>query len=277
MLGTLGSFSLMAVSARELSGEISTFQILFFRSLIGLAFILPITLYANKRSLFYTRRLTQHSLRNIFHFFGQYGWFLGIGLLPLAEVFALEFTVPFWTAIIAAVFLKERLSALKAISILLGLAGVIIILQPSSSIFQPSSFIVLGAAICYAVSHTSTKSLTKTETPLTILLFMCVIQLPIGLLLSLQDWRSPDARQLLLLTLIGVTALTAHYCMSKAMQISEVSIVVTLDFFRLPLIATIGVLLYQETFNYALIAGALVMLGANILNMYNANQQQKTN
>ncbi len=98
MMGTLASFSFMAIAARELSGTIDTFQILFFRSLLGLI-IISLLIFAKKDlSLLSTKRLKQHFARNITHFGGQYGWFLGLSLLPLATVFALEFTVPLWTA-----------------------------------------------------------------------------------------------------------------------------------------------------------------------------------
>ena len=86
MAGTLFSFSLMAICARELSGEIATHQTLFFRSAIGLVCVSSIILVSKERSRIKTNKLGLHTLRNIFHFSGQYGWFLGIGLLPLEQI-----------------------------------------------------------------------------------------------------------------------------------------------------------------------------------------------
>ena len=115
MIGALISFCLMAVGARELNGQIGIFQILFFRSIVGLLVLLPIILLSNsfskKDHFLFPKRLKLHVVRNLFHFAGQYGWFLGIGLLPLATVFAIEFTVPFWTIIISYLFLKESITA----------------------------------------------------------------------------------------------------------------------------------------------------------------------
>jgi drug/metabolite transporter (DMT)-like permease len=257
----------MAVCARELSGEIATPQTLFFRSAIGLASV-SIILLASKDTLkIQTNRLGLHTLRNIFHFAGQYGWFLGIGLLPLAEVFALEFTVPIWTLIIAAVTLGERITTRKVVSVLLGSLGVVVILQPGVSIINAASFIVLASAVSYAISHTATKSLSSSESPMSILFYMCLIQLPIGLLLSIPSWVWPEGLQWLWLLIIGLTALSAHYCMAKAMQYAEVTTVVTLDFFRLPLIALVGVLLYSEQLEIALIIGGLLMLAGNIVSL----------
>jgi drug/metabolite transporter (DMT)-like permease len=187
MSGTLLSFSLMAICARELSEEIVTSQILFFRSAIGLVCIFIILLVSKERIKIQTNRLGLHTLRNIFHFAGQYGWFLGIGLLPLAEVFALEFTVPIWTLIVASLTLGEKITARKITAIMLGTLGVVVILQPGFAIIDTASSIVLASAICYAVSHTATKSLSSSDSAISILFYMCLVQLPIGLFLSLSS------------------------------------------------------------------------------------------
>lgn len=270
MLGTLFSFCLMAVGARELSGQLGTFQVLFFRGLIALTIISIVILVTQQQHLIYTKRLKLHTVRNLFHFAGQYGWFIGIGLLPLAQVFAIEFTVPLWTAIIAALFLAEQLTKRKLVAMTLGFVGVLFIVKPGFEIVTPAALIVLASAVCYAVSHSSTKSLARTEHPLTILFLMCLIQLPVSFSLAVPDWQFPVGSQWLWLAIIGVTALSAHYCMTKALQLADVSIVVTMDFLRLPVIALVGVVLYAEEFQISLLAGALLMLAGNLINLYQA-------
>lgn len=273
MLGTLLSFCLMAVGVRELSGELSVFQTLFFRSVISLlviSFVIFMTAQANAKSVrayFCTSKLKQHTFRNVFHFGGQFGWFWGLGLLPLAEVFALEFTVPIWTLIIATLFLGESITPQKLLSIGLGMVGVLVIVQPGIAIIDSASLIVLAAAICYAISHTATKSLSTTEAPLTILFYMCIIQLPIALGLSWSDLLWPNNLQWMWLTVIGLTALTAHFCMTKAMQTAEVTMVVTMDFLRLPFIAAVGIWVYSEQFELSLMIGGGLMLLGNLVNV----------
>lgn len=261
----LVSFCLMAIGARELSDELPVFQVLFFRSLVGLLCLSPILFFSKYRIK--TNRLRLHTLRNIFHFGGQYGWFLGIGLLPLAEVFALEFTVPIWTLIIAAIFLGEKISTRKIISICLGTLGVIVIVQPGYAIFDLASLIVLVAAICYAVSHTATKSLSVSESAVGILFYMSLIQLPIGFLLSISGWLWPEGVEWFWLIVIGITGLSAHYCLVRAMKYTEITTIVTLDFLRLPLIALVGVLFYSEQFNAALLLGGVLVLIGNLVSI----------
>ncbi len=266
MMGTLASFSFMAIAARELAGVIDTFQILFIRSLVGLIVISVIIMVKKDHRIFTTQKLPLHLWRNISHFAGQYGWFLGLTLLPLATVFALEFTVPVWTAIIAAVILKERLTLKKSTAILLGLVAVFIIVKPGNSVFNPSAIIVLIAAIFYALAYVANKSLLHTEQPLTILFYMCLIQLPVALIFTVFNWTAPTPIQWSWLLLIGVCALSAHYCIARAMQLSEVSIVVTLDFLRLPLIALVGVVFYAEDFHLSILVGGAIMLLGNLIN-----------
>ncbi len=266
MSGTLMSFCLMALGARELSGEIPVFQTLFFRSVIGLIIISSLILLMGKKQELRSERVALHAFRNTFHFLGQYGWFVGIGLLPLAEVFALEFTVPIWTAIIAAIFLREKITARKAISLFFGILGVMVIVRPGVEIVDIASLIVLGAAICYAVSYTATKSLSSSESALTILFYMCLVQLPVSLFLSLSVWVWPAGIQWLWFVVVGGTALSAHFCLVKAMGYAEVTTVITLDFLRLPLIAVLGVLLYNETFEFYLVIGGVLMLFGNWIN-----------
>ena len=267
MMGCLFSLSLMAIGARELAGQITTSQILFFRSAISLFVITIIMCKSEKTKLFSSKRIKLHFVRNVFHFIGQYGWFLGLGLLPLAHVFALEFTVPLWTLIIAALFLKEDVTIKKIIAVLFGVAGVLVILKPGIEIIESTSYIILIAAMGYAVSHVTTKSLSNTEDSLTVLFYMCLIQLPIGFLLTINNWIFPNLKQWLWLGIVAITALLAHYCITNAMKLSEAGIVVTLDFLRLPLIVGVGVVFYDEAFESAILLGACLMLLGNLINL----------
>lgn len=275
MSGALMSFCTLAIGARELSGELSIAQSLFIRSAIGLVFLSGVYFFQSRffkveklKALTKQSRIKVvklHLFRNVFHFIAQYGWFFGIGLLPLAEVFALEFTVPIWTLIIARFFLDEKVTMNKLIAIFLGTLGVVAIVQPGYALIDYASIIVLGSAVCFAIAHTTTKSLARTESPLTILLFMCLVQLPMGLFFSLSHWVWPQGEQWLWLTVIGVSALAAHYCLANAMKYAEVTTIITLDFFRLPLIALVGVIFYHEAFELPLLIGGALMLMGNLV------------
>lgn len=271
MTGTLASFCLMAIGARELSGEISTPQLLFIRSLTGLMIMTAIIKSQHAPNPLNTGRFALHLIRNASHFIGQYGWFLGITLLPLAEVFALEFTMPIWATLLALLFLNEKFTLKKIGVLAMGWIGVLIIVRPGLTLFNPAALIVLGAALFFAISHSTTKSLSETEEPSVILFYMCLIQLPIGFAFAVFDWTWPQNFQhWLWVTCIGVTALSAHYCITKALQEAELSAVVTMDFLRLPLITLVGFFIYNEAIDFAVIVGGALMLTANLANLSQA-------
>ncbi len=267
MAGALVSFSTMAVGGRELAAELSTFQILFFRSLIGLPLVLLVVLRYGGTAQLRTQRLPLHLVRNVAHFGGQFGWFYGLGFISLAEVFAIEFTVPLWTALLAVVLLGEHLTRVRLLAVILGIIGTLIILRPGVSIVHPAAVAVLLAAFGYATAHTLTKKLVGTESPLAILFYMTLIQLPLGLIPALGSWTIPSPASWPWVIAVGVSALTAHYCMARALRLADATVVVPLDFLRLPLIALIGAFVYGEEVTWSLALGSLFILAGIVVNL----------
>ena len=198
---------------------------------------------------------------------GQYGWFYAVGVISLAEVFALEFTTPIWTALLAFLFLKERLTVPRVAAIVLGFVGILLITRPGVEVIHPAAFAVLGAAIAYAVSYTMVKSLTATESPLTILVYMTVVQLPLSLAFSVDGWIWPSSTMWPWIVAVGLSGLCAHYCMARAFQQADAMLVVPLDFLRLPLIAAVGFFYYGEALNPWVLGGAVLVFAANFLNI----------
>jgi drug/metabolite transporter (DMT)-like permease len=272
MSGALFSFCFMAIAARELSSGMSTFEVLFARAAIGLVLVTLIILRTKDLTYFKTKRIKFHLGRDITHLMGQYGWFVGVSLLPLSQVFALEFTAPLWTSILAMMFFGEVLTLRRLMAIVIGFSGVFLIVNPGEGIFNFNSFYVIAAAILFSVGNTFSKSLIKTDRPLTILFFMSLIQLPVSFGLAYQHLILPDALQSFWLLVIGLTSMASHFCMSKAMQKTDLSIVVTLDFFRLPLITLVGVVFYAEAFKWIMVVGALMVFSANLVNLYPAKK-----
>jgi drug/metabolite transporter (DMT)-like permease len=137
MSGSLISFSALAIAVRELAGQITVFEILAIRNIGGIVIIGAYALLRDQAALAPPRLLRIHILRNVFHFGGQTLWAYGITLLPLATVFALEFTTPAWTMVMATLFLRERATPARLVALALGFAGVLIILRPGASAFRP--------------------------------------------------------------------------------------------------------------------------------------------
>jgi drug/metabolite transporter (DMT)-like permease len=258
MVGALVSFSIMAVSVRELLRSMGSFEILFIRSfmsLLFLVFLLPSRGLAPLR----TRHFGLHVLRNLFHFAGQYAWVYAISMLPLATVFAIEFTMPVWAAVLAMIFLGERLNQGRAVMLVLGVVGVFVMLRPGMAVIQPAALVMLLGAFAYASTMVATKRLAGHDSAFAILFYMAVIQLPLGLVPALPQWAWPGLRDLPWVIALGVVGLSAHYCMTRAFRIADSMVVVPIDFLRLPLIAVVGALLYGEGLEIPIVLGAAVI------------------
>lgn len=271
MGGAMFCFLAMAISGRELAGHLNTFQVLFFRSVVGVA-VIGVLLHRSGWTQLRTAHLGVHAFRNVVHFAGQYGWFYGLGLIPLTEVFALEFTMPIWTALLAPLVLGERLTATRMMVVVLGFIGTLVVLRPGLAIVHPAALAVLASAFAYAIAHMLTKRLSGTEAPLAILFYMTLIQLPLGGVLSLHQWNWPALAQWPWLLVVGVAALAAHYCMTRAFQLADATVVVPMDFLRLPLIAAVGYLFYGETLSPWVFLGALILCAGAWLNLRTASR-----
>ena len=274
MIGVLVSLSGMAVAGRELSSELNAFQISFTRSLFCLIALIIILCFIGFNKVT-TTKPKLHLLRNTIHFGGQTGWFYGVAFLPLADVFAIEFTAPIWTALLAVIFLKEPLTSYRTLSIFLGFAGIMIILRPGINIIQPAALIVLFATFCFASTYVFTRHMSSTESPLTIIFYMNLIQLPIGLLTSLHDWNYPSMQSWPWVLLLGLTGLGSHFCFAHAFRHADAIVVTPLDFLRLPLIALIGWTFYNESWDLLIFLGGTIIFSGNLLNLWTEHRVAK--
>jgi drug/metabolite transporter (DMT)-like permease len=258
MGGAVLSFAAMAIGVREMLRSMQPFEVLFIRSAVMLAIVLALLPRAGLAPL-RTRHFRLHAWRNLFHFGGQWSWIYAIGALPLATVFAIEFTMPVWTALLAFLFLNEKLKFPRLVMLVCGIAGVAIILRPGSAPLEPAAFIMLAGAFGYAAQMIYTKRLAATDAPLAVLFWMPMIQAPLSLAAAIPDWAAPRLADAPWMLLLGVGSYTAHYCMMRAMKVADATVVVPVDFARLPLIAVVGAMFYGEPFDPLVLAGAALI------------------
>jgi len=258
MVGAMLSFALMAVSVRELLHAMGSFEILTIRSFLSLV-ILLILLPRHGLAALRTRNFSLHVLRNVFHFGGQYAWVYAISLLPLATVFAIEFTMPVWAAVLAMIFLGERLNQGRVAMLVLGIVGVSVMLRPGMAVIQPAALVMLLGAFAYASTMIATKRLAGHDSAFAILFYMAVIQLPLGLVPALSQWAWPGLRDLPWVIALGFVGLSAHYCMTRAFRLADAMVVVPIDFLRLPLIAVVGAVFYGERLELVIMIGAAII------------------
>jgi drug/metabolite transporter (DMT)-like permease len=274
MLGSLVSFAGVALSVRGLQGAMTVFEMLAIRNIGGLLILAGMMILAPGPDQ--TVRMSRppvHLLRNVAHFAGQALWVWGVTVLPLATVFAIEFTTPAWVALFAVLFLKEHMTLSRGLAIVLGFVGVLIILRPGFDSFRPEALAVVLAAVFFGIQITSTKFLTGTNATWTIMFWMNLMQLPMNMLANMAIGQSPlivgKLAEAPWLPVVGIaiTGFLAHYCLTNAFRHGDATLVVPIDFLRVPLIALVGWLFYSETPELAVLIGAVVVIGGVIVNL----------
>ena len=275
MTGTIVSFSAMAVSGREISFELDTFEIMMYRSIIGLIIVLLLAKLFKTHREISTQNLSLHFYRNLSHFTGQNLWFYALTLIPFAQLFAFEFSVPLWVMLAAPFLLGERLTNIRIISILVGFIGILIVTRPWLAGLAPG---IIPAALCaigFACSVIFTKQLTQKVSITCILFWLTSMQLLMAVICAGYDGdiSLPSSSNFIWIIIIGIGGLLAHFCITKALQLAPATVVTPIDFCRLPVIAAIGYVFYNEALDIFIFGGAIIIFIANYINIWSETKK----
>jgi drug/metabolite transporter (DMT)-like permease len=189
-------------------------------------------------------------------------------LIPLAQVFALEFTSPIWVMLAAPLLLGERFTRWKVLAVALGFAGMLLIVKPGFTEIGPGTLWAFSCAFGFAGTIIATKRLSATETPFCVLFYMTLMQTPIGMaVLGGLPSLPPDAGVWFWTVALALGGLSSHYCLTRAYKLADATVVVPLDFTRLPLIAVVGLIAYNEAIDVAVILGGALIVFGNLMNI----------
>lgn len=269
MSGWLLLMLVIAIAGREATRELSVFQVMLMRSVMGMAMLWPLLHAEGGLKAMRTQRLGAHAARNTVHYGAQYAWFAALSMIPLAQLVAIEFTMPLWSALLAAAVLGERLDRFKLAAVVLGLAGVAVIVRPGATV-SAGQFVALAAALGFSVSVVMVKSLTRTESATAVAFWMLAIQSVIGIVPALAVWHWPSASTWGWVVVVAFCGTYSHYCFARAMQLADATVVVPMDFLRVPLTALAGWAIYAERVDVLTVAGMGLILAGNALNLRRA-------
>jgi len=261
-LGMVAGLSGVSIAIRTLKPDIAVEELLFFRALVGLIAITLIMAPKGWRGLI-PRRPGLQIVRNLFHMSAQYCMFSAVVIIPLAEVTALEFTVPLITALMAAPLLKEKIGRTRWIGMIVGFIGILFVVRPVFEVVPPAMLIAIFGAVLFSYNTILVKILSEVEEASTMVFVMNVIQTLVLLGPALYVWTSPEWHHLPWLLLLGLSGILTHYCLSRALAIADVSVVLPLDFLRLPFIALIAYWVWGETFSPWSAIGAVIIVGSS--------------
>lgn len=265
MIGFALSLCAMAMAVRTLADQLGVFQILFLRGGLGLPVILLALLVvqgpgglAQLRS----RHLPLHALRNLMHLAAQGFWVVALGVLPLATVFAVEFSAPVWAVILAVVLFAERPALRQWLGVGIGVLGVLLVARPWEGAISWGLLAAVLAALGYAGNHLATRALSRHDSTWAVLVWMALIQTPLALAAALGDWRPIEPGHWPAILVVAASSLVAHLCLTNAYRLAPVAEVVVFDYLRLPLIAVAATLVFGDPLDpMALIGGAVVIAG----------------
>ena len=263
MIFTCACFSGMSAVIRDLSSELSPFQIAFFRNAIGLVFLLPVMW----RLGFKIPRgpvLKSYGVRAAIGVCAMWTWYSALSFTPLAEAITLNFTVALWMIPVAILLLGERVGLRRWGATLVGFSGVLIVMQPGSEMVSLGSLLAIFAALLFAISMALVRILARTERPIAIVFYMNVIMTPFSLGPAIYFWETPELPQWGWLFFIGLIATVAHFGMARALSLVEASSVVPLDFTRLPFAAAIGYFAFGEVPSVWIWPGAALIMASAI-------------
>ncbi|SDW71528.1 DMT family transporter [Roseicitreum antarcticum] len=280
MGGAIASFVFMTIAGRAIQIELNSFELMFWRSVIGFWIVIALivthprfrnALPGQRWQIIRPTNPALHLTRNVFHFAGQNLWFYGIMMIPLSQLVAIEFTSPIWVALLSPLVLAERLTRRKLGAAMLGFAGVLLVAQPGLQPINSGHIAGMLAAVGFAMNIMLTKRIMRHDAVLCVLFWMTLLQALFGLILStLGGFTWPSTEVVPWLFVVGITGLTAHFCLTTALSVAPATTVAPMEFARLPIIALVGVWVYAEALDPWVFAGAVIIFSANWINTRNS-------
>ena len=203
-----------------------------------------------------------HILRAVVGYGGILCWFYGVSHIPLADYYALQFTMPLFTIAGAVVLLRERVSTKAWIAVAFGFLGALVILRPGLIEISLGALGALGAAVCFAAINIMIKVMARRDDPAVIVVYANVLIIPLSFIPALFDWVPPTWEDIPLILGIGFFGTLAQLSLTRAVALADARIVQPFDFLRLPFAALMGWFLFDEVSDIWTWVGAVIIFAA---------------
>jgi drug/metabolite transporter (DMT)-like permease len=261
MLVSAACFACMSSAIRPASEELHPFQVLFFRNVVGTAVMLPWLLRSGIASL-RVQRLPLHGLRSLLILTSMMSWFFVLNHVTMVDAVSLSFTAPLFSTLLAALVLHEVVRWRRWAAILTGFIGALIILRPEATNANPMRLLVLLNSVTWAAAVVVTKVLTRTESPQAIVAYMFLLLLFLSAIPAAFVWRDVPASALPWLLLVGLGGAGGHYFAAKAISMASTSLVMPIEYVRLPILGLAGFLFWAEVPDVWNLVGSAVIVAA---------------
>ena len=262
IIGSLVTFTL--VFARKVSDQIHVFEIVFFRSVFGLMFMVPWMIRRGLGAMKIKRRYGIITLRSMLAFFGSAAFFFAATLMPLADVTSIIFIRPIIAAIAAIIILHEVVRLRRWTAIILGMVGALIIVRPGFAEVNIGIVFALVTVCTLTWNTINLKILTRDETSDALAIWHMILMLPLGAIACIFVWTTPTLVHLFWMFLIGMCEMTSQRCMSRGYKAADTTVIMAFSFLRLPVAAILGFALFGEVPEIWVWLGAIVIACSSI-------------
>ncbi len=245
MLGATFVFVNMHAAIRHLAPQVDPMEIAFFRNILGLIFLAPVFLRYGFEPL-RTRLFRLHVWRAAINLVNMITYYMGLRLTPLAEATALNFTAPLFATVLAALLLGEKLRLRRSIALAAGFAGALVVVRPGFEALNPGALLVIFSALLWGGIMVMIKIIGRSESSLTITLWVLILMTVMSLPPALLVWQWPTAGQWGWLAFIAVTGTIGQLLLAQALKDAEASAIMPVDFCRLIWAALTGYLAFGE-------------------------------
>lgn len=269
------SFAAAHAGVRELSADIHPFATAFYRNIFGIILLLPWLVRHNFTAL-KTNRLKLHILRGGLNSGFMLGFFFALGLIPIAEATALNFTAPLFVTLLAVIILKERVGWRRWLALFIGFASTLVILQPGVQVISIGAFLVLFASLAWAGSTITLKKLSKSESSLTSTVYLVIILTPVTFVASFPYLYLPTIEQTIWLVEVAATSTIAQYFLSESLKQADANVVVPFDFSRLIWAAFFGFILFGEVPTVWVWLGGILIFASAVYITHRENRIKKS-
>ena len=257
-------FTGMMTIARPLSPELSIFVVVFFRALFGLVFLLP-TAFANGGRRLKTSKIPLFAARGISAYLSVTCFFFAAIYIPLGDIAAIGFTRPVLGCMAAIFFLGEIARTRRWVAIAVGLFGALIVVRPGFTDINPGILFAFSAVSLSIINSIMIKYLSRTEHPDTIAIYQGLFVAPFALAVALFVWKTPNLEQIFWLVFIGLLGALTQRTLARSFHAADATVVITLDFIRLPIAALIGLIVFSEWPVIWVWIGSIVIVLSSIL------------
>jgi len=262
---SLGSLMLvvMAAAVKSMGDRLPSFELLFFRSGIGLLFVLPIFI-KNPLEPFQTKRPLMHLTRGALGALGNGCFFWTITHMLLADAMALQFSRPLFMIPLAILFLGERVPVSRTVVSVVGFMGILLYARPFTSGFDANALVGATGAMFGGLVVVSIKKLAKTEPTRVIMFYYAFWNALIALIPTLFIWVQPEGWEWAMLTLIGFLGISGQALITKGLTLGDASALAPLDYSRIVYAAALGFFLFGEIPGVWSFAGMAIIVASSI-------------